>query len=85
MHTNVVEIRGIALNIMQTYLEELGGKLQLDSWYKGQGWQAHLLPIEDYIIGPLRFEQVRLEWSGNDEAVHAVWVPLQQKFMRAGG
>lgn len=85
MHSYIMEIRSITLKVIETYLEEFDGRRQSDGWITGEGWQARLVPLEDYVIGSLRFEQVRLEWKGDNEAVKAVWLPLQQKIIRPGG
>ncbi|MEN6463080.1 MAG: hypothetical protein ABFC94_17145 [Syntrophomonas sp.] len=85
MQSYTLEIRSISLKDIQAYLEELGGEMQPSGRIHGLGWQACLSPMEDYLIGSLRFEQVRLEWNGNEEAIKSVWLPLQQKIIRPGG
>jgi hypothetical protein len=85
MQTYTLEIRSIPLNVIQTYLKELGGENKPNGRINGPGWQAHLYPMEDYVIGSIRFEQVKLEWSGDDKAIETVWLPFQKKIIRPGG
>lgn len=85
MPSYTLEIRSIPLKVIQTYLTEFGGEIQSNGRIEGPGWQAYLSPMEDYIIGPLKFEQVRLEWVGDEGALKTVWQPLQYKIIRPGG
>lgn len=71
--------------LLREYLEELGGHVASDDCICGEGWQARLIAMEDYVIGSLRVGQVRLEWKGNDLALLQVWPRLEQKLARAGG
>ena len=41
--------------------------------------------LEDYTIGSLRVGQVRLEFSGEDDAVARIQALLEPKLVRAGG
>ncbi|MGI5920654.1 MAG: hypothetical protein ACOX6I_02855 [Syntrophomonadaceae bacterium] len=85
MQNFVVEIRSIPIETIQSYLQEFGGELSRDGWTYGKGWQARLSPMDDYCIGSLRFDQVKLEWSGDEEALATMWQPFQKRITRPGG
>jgi hypothetical protein len=67
------------------YLQELGGLHSAEWRFTGDGWHAQITQIEDFVIGSLRVGQVRLEWQGNDYALHSMWPLLEKKLLRAGG
>jgi len=79
------EIRGIPLWLLREYLVELGGKAESDDSVAGDGWRVDLVQIEDYTIGSLSVGQVRLEFSGEDDAVAGIQELLEPKLLRAGG
>lgn len=81
----VQEVRAIPLWLLQEYLAELGGQTQGDGTLRGEQWSARLTQIEDYQIGSLRVGQVRLEITGEADAVTRVQTLLEPKLLRAGG
>lgn len=85
MHIFTRELRSMPIWLIREYLEELGGSVTSDDCISGEGWQACLTAMEDYVIGSLRVGQVHLEWKGNDRALEQVWPRLEQKLARAGG
>lgn len=78
-------VTGISLWLLREYLEELGAREDERGWLRGEGWQARLTPIEDYRIGSLSVGQVKLEMTGEEQAVERVRRALEPKLMRAGG
>ena len=85
MVTYTRELRSLPLWLLREYLEELGGQALSETRVQGQGWQAELAQLEDYRIGSLSVGQVRLIWTGNEQALHDTWPKLEQKLARAGG
>ncbi len=79
------EVRGIPLWLLREYLVELGGKAGFDQSVAGEGWRVDLVQIEDYTIGSLSVGQVRLEFSGDADAVARIQELLEPKLVRAGG
>lgn len=67
---------------MQAYLEEVGGKLNVDNWFEGSGWKAKINKIDDFIVGSTRVGQVRLEWWGDEQAVRMVLPQLERLMAR---
>ena len=81
----VQEVRAIPLWLLREYLAELGGQTQSDGILHGEEWTARLTQIEDYQIGSLRVGQVRMEITGEADAVAQVQTLLTPKLLRAGG
>lgn len=79
------EVRGIPLWLLREYLEELGGRVNGDHVVAGEGWQAQISQIDDFRLGSLRVGQVRLELTGEPDAVARIEAALQPKLLRAGG
>ena len=79
------EVRGIPLWLLREYLVELGGKAESDYAVAGNAWRVDLIQIEDYTIGSLSVGQVRLEFSGDADAVARIQELLEPKLVRAGG
>jgi len=79
------DIRGIPLWLLREYLVDLGGQAQSDGQVTGPGWRGRLTRLEDFRIGSLRVGEVRLELTGEDEAVARVERGLRPKLLRAGG
>lgn len=79
------ELRALPLWLLREYLQELGGTAQPDGSLRGEGWQARITPIEDFVIGSLRVGQIRFEWQAEPAAHARVWPELEKKLLRAGG
>ncbi len=77
-------ITGIPAWLMQQYVESAGG-VERDGRLVGEGWTVILSAAPDHVVGSLRVGQVRLQVSGTDEGVAAVWESLEPKLLRAGG
>ncbi len=84
-HIFTLELRSLPDWLMRAYLVELGGSLQPDGSVTGEGWQARLEPMEDFVIGSLRVGQVRLVWCGDVLALESIWPLVQKKLVRGGG
>lgn len=79
------ELRSLPIWLLGEYLQEVGAQ-PVGGWaYQGEGWQAQIVQLEDFVIGSLRVGQVRLDWQGDDRAQQLVWPLIEQKLMRAGG
>lgn len=81
MHTITRELRSLPIGLLRKYLEELGGRITSDDCISGEGWQARLTQLEDFIIDSLHVAQVRLEWRGNEQAYQTCWQQLEQKLI----
>ena len=49
------------------------------------GWEVRLSEMDDFALGSLRIEQVRLDIEGTDDGVARLWAFLEPKLLRAGG
>ena len=78
------ELRGIPDWLLRGYFVELGAQIDANGGAVGDGWRARLIPMEEYVIGSLRVEQIRLEWEGDDAAHELIWPLLERKLIRAG-
>lgn len=85
MATLSKDLRAMPIWLLRDYLLQVGGQEQADGTIQGAGWQARLTQLEDFQIGSLRVGEVRLEITGDDGALAAVWMALEPKLMRAGG
>lgn len=85
MVTYTRELRSMPLWLLREYMEELGGRALTGTQVTGDGWQADLEQMEDFCIGSLRVGQVRLTWTGSEQALRNTWPKLEQKLARAGG
>lgn len=79
------ELRSMPIWLVGEYLQELGGQRSAQWSYTGDGWQADLTRLEDFVIGSLHVGQVRLDWQSSDEALTIIWPLLEKKLLRAGG
>lgn len=85
MDTHIHEIRGIPLWLLRDYLVDLGGVAQADGAVHGPGWRGTLVPMDDFRLGSLRVAAVRMELSGEPEALARLEGGLKYKLLRAGG
>lgn len=85
MLTHTHDIRGIPLWLLRDYLVDLGGVVQPDGVVYGSGWQGRLEPLDDFRLGSLRVATVRMELSGEPEALDQLEGQLKYKLLRAGG
>jgi len=83
--TQVREVRGIPLWLLQKYLVEAGGTAVADGQVQANDWQAALEQVEDFQIGSLRVGQVRLTLVGTAEPLAQLNEILKVKLLRAGG
>jgi len=79
------ELRGIPDWVLQEYLESLGGKLQSEGCYQGDGWQARFTPLESIRYGPMEFCRFQVEFEGEPDVLPKVWKRFELKIMRPGG
>jgi hypothetical protein len=79
------DIRGIPLWLLRDYMVDLGGQVQPDGSVAGPGWTGLLTRLADFQIGSLRVGEVRVELSGDPDAVDALDLALRPKLLRAGG
>ena len=85
MHQHIYDLRSMPFWLLKIYIEEVGGILQENGWYIGQGWKARIEKMDDFQIGSLSVSQVRLEWWGNEDAIKEILPKLEKKLIRAGG
>ena len=85
MQTEVREIRGIPLWLMQEYLLEMGGTLVEEGLVEGEGWSVRLTKLEPFRLSSLSVGQIRVEMSGDPEGFANLKVMIEPKLMRAGG
>jgi len=79
------EVRGIPLWLIREYLVELGGRPIGEDRAEGEAWTAALEQIEDFRIGSLEIGQVRLTLEGEEAAIAALNLKMDDKLLRAGG
>jgi hypothetical protein len=79
------DIRSIPLWLLRDYLVDLGGVAQGEEVVAGPGWEARLTRLEPFQLGSLRVGQVRMELSGDPEALAALEKVLWLKLIRGGG
>ena len=85
MVSEIREICGVPLWLMQEYLLEMGGTLIEEGLVEGAGWQVKLTKIEDYQIGSLRVGQIRIDMSGDPVGFANLKRLIEPKLIRAGG
>ena len=85
MQTEVKEICGVPLWLMQEYLLEMGGTLIGDGLVEGEDWSVQLARIEDYQVGSLCVGQIRIEMSGSKDGFANLKALIAPKLIRAGG
>jgi len=83
--TQVQETRRVPLWLIRDYLVDGGGRADGDHRVVGDGWEVRLSEIDDFELGSLRFEQVRLDIDGTTDGVARLWEFLEPKLLRAGG
>ncbi len=79
------EVRGIPLWLIETYLEDLGGKKSAPGEVVGENWQAWLTQLEDFQLGSLAVGQVRIVVEATHDAMEKLQPGLEKKLLRAGG
>lgn len=85
MQTEVREIRGVPLWLMQAYLLDMGGTLVEEGLVEGDGWSVRLTKMDPFRIGSLSVGQIRIAMSGDPEGFANLKVMIEPKLMRAGG
>jgi hypothetical protein len=83
--SRVQETRGVPLWLIRDYLVEGGGQVDGDQRVLGDGWEVTLSEMDDFALGSLRIEQVRLDIEGTDDGLAQLWAFLEPKLLRAGG
>lgn len=78
-------INGIPLWLLQTYLEEAGGRANGSGQVEGEGWDARLTQLDPYKVGSLSVCQVQVDLEGEEEALGALLAVMERKLLRAGG
>ncbi len=80
----IEEIHAIPLWLLREYLEEVGGTAVSDTRVEGEGWTAVLTKLEPRQVGSLRVGQVKIEFTGEPEALGPLQTRFAKKTMRAG-
>lgn len=84
MPTQVQETRRVPLWLIRDYLVDGGGRADGDHRVVGDGWEVRPSEFDDFELGSLRFEQVRLDIDGTTNGVTRLWEFLEPKLVRAG-
>jgi hypothetical protein len=83
------EFRGISKRLAANYLENLGGDRsdEAGSRIEGDGWSAELTERKVNPIpgANITLNEVRVEFSGDEESLRPLIDQFAQKAMRAGG
>ena len=80
----IEEIHAIPLWLLRDYLAEVGGSVETENRVAGEGWTAVLTKIEPRHVGSLRVGQVKIEFSGQPDALTHIRTQFHKKTMRAG-
>lgn len=79
------DLSNVPFWLLQVYLEEMGGKLNLDNWFIGAGWKATIERTRELKTSSAKLNQVRLEWWGDERAIRDILPQLEQKMLKSGG
>lgn len=79
------DVHGVPLWLLREYLVDLGAEAVGDEQVQGDGWTAHITPIEPYRIGSLSVGRVRLTIEGDETMLESLLPRLELKLMRGGG
>jgi len=85
MPSDVRELRGIPIWLLQEYVADAGGTKNAAGTYEGDGWTVRLEQIEDFKIGSLAVGQVRIDMRGTPEGLARLLDQLEPRLVRAGG
>lgn len=90
MAEKTLEFRGIPLNHLIGYVEELGASQSTDEFpiiFEGKGWQAVILREEEVpITSTFRVNAVHIRFQAEAEsAVESLIARFRKKTFRAGG
>ncbi|HID51848.1 MAG TPA: DUF1952 domain-containing protein [Anaerolineae bacterium] len=84
MTQQIEEIHAIPLWLLREYLEEIGGTAVSETRVVGEGWTAVLTKLEPRQVGSLRVGQVKIEFTGEPDALGLLQTRFAKKTMRAG-
>lgn len=80
-----LELRNLPGSRIMDYLIEAGGEPTGDLTVSGEGWSAHLEPMEPAVVGAMRIPRDRLVIAGDDSAVERISAFMRRQTMRGGG
>lgn len=81
----IYDLSNVPFWLLQVYLEEAGGNLNLDNWFIGVGWKAKIERLTAGKATPGGRAQVRLEWWGDERATREILPQLEQKMLKSVG
>jgi MoaD family protein len=81
----VSDYYGVPMWLMKEYLASLGGVEEAGDCMTGEGWQAALRKANPREIGSLRVGGTTAEFSGDPDALDAMFEKLHWKTLRGGG
>ena len=84
MTQQLEETHSIPLWLLREYLEELGGTAESETRVVADGWTAVLTKLEPRRVGSLRVGQVKIEFTGEPDALAQLQTQFHKKTMRAG-
>ena len=76
---------GIPIWMMKDYLAQLGARERAENVMQGAGWQAVLRKADLKHIGSLTIGGTSVSFSGDEDALRAMFDQLHWKTLRAGG
>jgi hypothetical protein len=84
MQTITREMRGIPYFLLKEYLVELGGTLEAENLFVGDGWSVRLTKLEPYKLHSLQVGQTRLEMELEERVAEDFLQRFAMKTLRAG-
>lgn len=90
MAVKELEFRGIPLDHLKMYFQELGGEQATDLFpfiYNGDGWSAHILREEEIAFTTVfKVNAVKIRFiAKNEETLEEILKRYRRKTFRAGG
>lgn len=80
----VHNFRDISRWVAESYVQSLEGSERGSGGFSGPGWHISIEELPAVEVGSLRFRQIRLTVSGDNDVVERVWAELGPKFYRGG-
>jgi hypothetical protein len=69
---------------VESYLQELGGKLTAENEVRDEGWTAQLEKMEPFRLGSLSVGQTRLKMEIREDVYEDFMARFSMKTLRAG-
>ena len=79
------DVHGLPLQLVQEYLQELGGELVSEGRVEGPGWAVQFRKTEDFKLGSIRLGNTHLSVEADPEVMETFLPTLEKKLRRGGG